>query len=754
LLLALGARVFYAYGLPLSYDEVQHLRTAREISLRPESFNLPLDSPGTSHALGAVYLTALYDWAGGGNVFVIRLAFIAMSMFGLVGLYVLGSSLFDSRVALIALALAAVDRSLVALAGVFLECPAVISLAPWTILFMHKCVAQGRARDWLLTGLLFGLGYWLSTVFLAMLLPFGLHILFAGRLVRVLKSPWMYIGLAVMFAMMSPTVIGEFLSGWANQERNVDKLGSLGLSPRMALLYIGDLLICLKDPTWIVQNIGDKMYLPTYVPCHWVMGLVYIALVSVSFRFWRDERIRLLLLVIVGFAIPVTLIDARESWNEFTWASLTVFAAILLTAFVIDRTLSGKWGNASASVVLAYALAAMLWFLAGPKWGYFCPEWQRAYVGRVLALGLRSGYSPTQFSYAQTAGTIRELTDQVLAQHPESVMAWYFRGLHAETATERQEAFARVLTLDPNNPLVASAMADSLAQAGDWAGAKTLLQALLADSGESIKVLAAMAEVEYQLGNYDSAIAHVRRLVALNPIEPEPYGLLFNIYDAMGEEAKAEASFQDYVARHPEGPAAAYLQLAEQFLRATVHDRRATSSGQTGPRNLELAIRLATQASQLTEWKDPESLRVLAMAHRAFGASLADRGEFEAAIHNYRKALETNSDDVAALFDLAFLLAMCPDEELRNPVEAIRLAETGCHLTKHSDAFGLTILAATYAQVGRLDTAINTLEKALRLAQAAGDAKLATQLRFRLKQYREGKVKSIESTPTRTRRNS
>ena len=69
LLVALGARVFYAYGLPLSFDEVEHLRVAREISLRPGSFNLPLDSPVTSHALGVVYLTALFDWAGGGNMF-------------------------------------------------------------------------------------------------------------------------------------------------------------------------------------------------------------------------------------------------------------------------------------------------------------------------------------------------------------------------------------------------------------------------------------------------------------------------------------------------------------------------------------------------------------------------------------------------------------------------------------------------------------------------------------------------------------
>ena len=76
-----------------------------------------------------------------------------------------------------------------ATAPVFLESPAVTCLAPWTIWLMHRCVARGTAKDWLATGLMFGLGYWLTTVFLAMLLPFGLYILLTGSLGRVSNRP-------------------------------------------------------------------------------------------------------------------------------------------------------------------------------------------------------------------------------------------------------------------------------------------------------------------------------------------------------------------------------------------------------------------------------------------------------------------------------------------------------------------------------------------------------------------------------------
>lgn len=316
LLLALVARVAYAYGLPTNGDEHDHLQIAREISLRPAVFHFPLDSPATGHPLGVVYLTALGNWLGGGSLLVIRLIFVLLSLVGLVGLLVLATSLFGPRVALIALTLAAVDRSLVASASVFLESPSVACLAPWIMLLMYRCVERGSRRDWLLVGLLFGVGYWLSTLILGFLLPFGLYIVARGKLKEVLRCRRMYEGLAVMLAVMAPAILPELSREWGNYERNVSKLGAIGWSPRMGLLYVGDLLICLKETTWIVENNGHKMYMPIYVPCDWVAGLIYVAGVGLSLRFYRDRRTALFLLLIVGFLIPVTLIDAREPWNS------------------------------------------------------------------------------------------------------------------------------------------------------------------------------------------------------------------------------------------------------------------------------------------------------------------------------------------------------------------------------------------------------------------------------------------------------
>jgi len=485
------------------------------------------------------------------------------------------------------------------------------------------------------------------------------------------------------------------------------------------------------------------MYLPIYVPCDWLMGLAYMTLTAVSLRYWRDERIRLLLLVILGFLLPVTLLNARESWNHFTSANSTVFATILLSVFVLDRTLARMWGKIAFPVLLVYSSGALLVFLNGPKWGYFSPEWERRYVGQVLAIQLRSDYDPSGLDNSRAAAEIRILTRQALLQHPDSAVAWYFHACYATPASKQKEALDRALELAPNNPLFVMRQAGALTEAGDWSRARELLQGLLADHGGAGDVHAALAEVEYELGNLASAAEHVRRGLALRPLALEPYGFLFDIHEAMGEQDKAGAALEIYAARHPDGRVAAFRQLAEKFRRRAARPRRAADAGRE-LRDYGLAFALATQACQLTERKDPECQGELAMVHRSFAGALANRGDFELAIENYRKAFVANPSDALSMFDLASLLATCPDQSLRQPIAAIRLAEQGCELTNHSDPIGLMVLATAHAEAGQLPMAVNQFHEALRLAKADGNLGLVAELQKRLKRYQNGAaVKSI-----------
>ncbi len=69
---------------------------------------------------------------------------------------------------------------------------------------------------------------------------------------------------------------------------------------------------------------------------------------------------------------------------------------------------------------------------------------------------------------------------------------------------------------------------------------------------------------------------------------------------------------------------------------------------------------------------------------------------------------------------LAWLLATSPDDALRDGPEAVRLAERACAAAGGQDPTFLRTLAVAYAEVGRFEPALATIERAIERARAVG----------------------------------
>ena len=152
-------------------------------------------------------------------------------------------------------------------------------------------------------------------------------------------------------------------------------------------------------------------------------------------------------------------------------------------------------------------------------------------------------------------------------------------------------------------------------------------------------------------------------------------------------------------------------------------------------RDYERAVRLAERACELSSGKDPRMLRRLAMVHCDYASDLAARGEYLRARRHYEQAIAVAPQYELPLFSLALLLATCEDEALRQPDLAVELAERGHELLEIPDPHRLLILAAVYAQAGWFEEAAAAAEKAIPLAQAAGDWEMADDLRHRFEYY-------------------
>jgi tetratricopeptide (TPR) repeat protein len=127
-----------------------------------------------------------------------------------------------------------------------------------------------------------------------------------------------------------------------------------------------------------------------------------------------------------------------------------------------------------------------------------------------------------------------------------------------------------------------------------------------------------------------------------------------------------------------------------------------------------------------------------AEAQRRLAQTLSQQFKSKEAIFHYRAALRLKPDFADALNELAWILATAPDSTLRSGAEAVPLAKRACELTKNWQAAFLTTLSAAYAEAGQFPDAIVAAQRAGRLAQLAGQKKIAEQDEEMLKLYQAG----------------
>ncbi|HXC36782.1 MAG TPA: hypothetical protein VNV43_12965 [Candidatus Acidoferrales bacterium] len=103
-----------------------------------------------------------------------------------------------------------------------------------------------------------------------------------------------------------------------------------------------------------------------------------------------------------------------------------------------------------------------------------------------------------------------------------------------------------------------------------------------------------------------------------------------------------------------------------------------------------------------------------------FAELLDKEGHYQEAIKRMETAVQIKPNQTDAVNNLAWILSTCPDQTVREGDRAVKLAERACELTHGGSAKYLTTLAAAYAEVGRFDDAIATVQKAGELAQERG----------------------------------
>jgi tetratricopeptide (TPR) repeat protein len=127
---------------------------------------------------------------------------------------------------------------------------------------------------------------------------------------------------------------------------------------------------------------------------------------------------------------------------------------------------------------------------------------------------------------------------------------------------------------------------------------------------------------------------------------------------------------------------------------------------------------------------DPENPGILCSR----GDLLSDMGQYADALASYAMAIEVKPSFGHAYRNGAWLLATCPDEQFRDPENAILGAKQALECEYGERHVALDTLAAALASAGEFDEAIATLEEAIELAPSTVRAEYVA----RVKLYEEG----------------
>jgi tetratricopeptide (TPR) repeat protein len=271
-------------------------------------------------------------------------------------------------------------------------------------------------------------------------------------------------------------------------------------------------------------------------------------------------------------------------------------------------------------------------------------------------------------------------------------------------------------------------------------------ETMLIGSPNDASLHADAALIYGELGEVDRAIGHYESAIA---IEPENVRTRYNFATLLANHRRfdeAEAHFRKAIALRPDHAEAhnnlgAVLWALERFGEASDHFSEAL---RLDPRNIRahnnVGYALASRGhvdQGIRHYLDALALDPdFADARVNLGRAFASQGRFEDAVRQLREAHRAAPDWPVPIIDLAWLLATAPEERLRQPNEAVRLAEQAARLTGRRNIAALDTLAASYAAARRFEEAVTAEEAAVALAVAAGMPTVADKLRPRLERYR------------------
>jgi tetratricopeptide (TPR) repeat protein/mono/diheme cytochrome c family protein len=287
--------------------------------------------------------------------------------------------------------------------------------------------------------------------------------------------------------------------------------------------------------------------------------------------------------------------------------------------------------------------------------------------------------------------------------HPPETVSWGWR-----SSDEMADVWIQMMTRSDTDRLRLARVAHRKMAVEDAVGSEVLI----AREPGYVSLRNDAALIYMDLGQPAKALEHFAAVTRLQPEAPTAWYNEGVALEAMGDATGALSRYGEALRLDP-----AYSAAHNNLANVLQHEGR-----------MQEAIGHYRDAVRL----DPANVE----AHCAFARVLTETGDPIAATAEYRAAIAVRPDWTPCLINFSWLLSAHADARVRQPQEAIRLAERAADLTGRQDPNALDALAAAYAAAGRFDEAVAAGEAAIARAQDGAGPGRADDIRARVELYR------------------
>jgi uncharacterized repeat protein (TIGR04138 family) len=330
---------------------------------------------------------------------------------------------------------------------------------------------------------------------------------------------------------------------------------------------------------------------------------------------------------------------------------------------------------------------------------------------------LKSRHQQTLFMLTLTVGSdpaqATTILQAMLDEFPDdpALLGWYGQCLDAQHDYDKAlKVLEKAHRLAPGKPAARAALFQCQKRIQELEEALRYPQILLAEDRELAQTVLKRAQVLAAQGTADKAV-EMAELVVQHAADAHTRARGAALATILMMRSVA-------IDRGPVRSTAAQARL-QNYLKLMILADKNKSHQEDVPLNVwEQAQQLGMSEDELEGMLNGIYLLLqldVAKIHVRFAWQWISRGQYDKGRDAYRRARRVDEKDLDACNGLGWLLATCPDANVRDGLKAIEAASQACQTSKWKNPICLDTLAAAYAEFGQFERAAETERRAIAL---------------------------------------